>query len=321
MTYFLKRLYFGFLAFTIVEILAGSSPNWIIQPWTYFVTIPLYTLHFLFFISLAIRYQKTTLKELYLFGIIIGLYETWITKVIWSGYGHDGNFALGSVLGMGIQETLLLTLFWHPLLAFVFPLVIINSYLYNVESSHLFPDLYWLTTDQKNAKLLRYSIFIFGVLILAANGGNPITVLITAVPNLILLYLGKRLLFKEQGTEALEEALYSRGMSFKVISFLLAFLYIVTFIFIFPEHIPGYTTILVTIAYYLVFIYFLVKAKPYEGHQMYETKINWFKWYSIMFIFAALFSLIIPVVMVLFIIIIILQIPFSVYVAYIMIRR
>ena len=61
------------------------------------MTYWLYFAHFFFFTTLAVRTGRTSLWSLYLWGVLYGLYESWITKVIWYGYGGDGKLALGRI--------------------------------------------------------------------------------------------------------------------------------------------------------------------------------------------------------------------------------
>ena len=76
----------GFLSFVTAEVFAGSSPSWPLNPFAWLLTVPLYGTHFLLLAHLAVATRRTSWSALYLFGVIFGFYETWITKVIWHGY-------------------------------------------------------------------------------------------------------------------------------------------------------------------------------------------------------------------------------------------
>ncbi|RMG33930.1 MAG: hypothetical protein D6732_11150, partial [Methanobacteriota archaeon] len=62
---------------------------------------------------MALRYRRTSLLHLYFLGIVYGLYEAWITKVIVTGYINT-NPILGSYHQIAIAEFIILVLFWHP---------------------------------------------------------------------------------------------------------------------------------------------------------------------------------------------------------------
>lgn len=103
------------------EIFSGASQLWFINPFGVLYTYPLYMLHTVFFLSIAIKYQKTSIRQLYFFGILFGLYEAVITKVLWQGYMHESGPALGTFLGVAVIEFPILTFFWHPIFSFILP--------------------------------------------------------------------------------------------------------------------------------------------------------------------------------------------------------
>jgi hypothetical protein len=78
----LAIILFGILCMVFGEVFSGASPLWFLRAWDWFVTFPLYWAQALLLINLALRYERTSITQLYLWGIIFGLYESWITKVI-----------------------------------------------------------------------------------------------------------------------------------------------------------------------------------------------------------------------------------------------
>lgn len=90
------RLLIGWVVLICAEVFSGASlGNGLWHPFTLLVTYWLYFAHFFFFTTFATRTGRTSLPSLYLWGVLYGLYESWITKVIWSGYGGDGKVAMG----------------------------------------------------------------------------------------------------------------------------------------------------------------------------------------------------------------------------------
>ena len=76
------RLLIGLIVLICAEVFSGASLQiglW--HPWTWIVTYWLYLAHFFFFTTLAVRTGRTSLWSLYLWGVLYGLYESWITKV------------------------------------------------------------------------------------------------------------------------------------------------------------------------------------------------------------------------------------------------
>ena len=77
------RLLIGLYVLICAEVFSGASLQvGIWHPWTLLVTYWLYFAHFFFFTTLAVRTGRTSLWSLYLWGVLFGLYESWITKVI-----------------------------------------------------------------------------------------------------------------------------------------------------------------------------------------------------------------------------------------------
>ena len=104
------------------EALSGSSVLWFLQPWGWIVTLPLYMFHALLLLNLAMIFKRSSLTSLYLWGVIFGLYESWITKVVWAGY-MNGSPAVGTIFGFAIVEAPLIVLFWHPVMSFIMPIL------------------------------------------------------------------------------------------------------------------------------------------------------------------------------------------------------
>ena len=186
-----RRLYCGFLAFVLPEAFAGSSANWILNPWSWFVTFPLYFAHFYFFTFLAIKTKRTSLKSLYLWGMLYGLYESWITKVIWSSFGDDPTPLFGSIFALSIYETILLVFFWHPIFAFLLPLALTGRIFAPTKADSIFPGIMALL-DKKTAfgKYLLPATLTVACCISGVNIASPISILITYVPTTLILYFG-----------------------------------------------------------------------------------------------------------------------------------
>ena len=121
----LMLLFSGLLSVFYAEVLAGSSILWFLSPFGYIFLLPLYMFHLLVLYNLAVRFNRTSASSLYLFGVLFGLYETWVTKVAWAGF-VDGQPVLGTPYGFAIAEMSIVTFFWHPFMSFLAPLITIK---------------------------------------------------------------------------------------------------------------------------------------------------------------------------------------------------
>jgi hypothetical protein len=114
-------IFVGMFSVVFVEVPAGSTmfPFWTI--WGLLVVLPLYLLHSVFFAGLVFRFGRLCFWPLFAAGMLYGMYEAYITKVLWTSFRPEGPFL--TVTGVAFFETILLVFFLHPLLAFVVPLL------------------------------------------------------------------------------------------------------------------------------------------------------------------------------------------------------
>lgn len=111
----------GALSVFFAEVLSGSSPFPWFTIWGLFVTFPLYGLHAIVLAFLVFRPgRRITLPALFLAGMIFGMYEAYITKVLFDPTWGAQSLTLG---GLYVFQTVVLVLFWHPFMAFIAPLL------------------------------------------------------------------------------------------------------------------------------------------------------------------------------------------------------
>lgn len=185
------RLWIGLLVLVSAEVFSGASVGpglW--TPWTWAVTYWLYFAHFFFLTTLAVRTGRTSLSALYLWGVLFGLYESWITKVIWYGYGGDGKLALGRLGPYGYSELSMVFLF-HPVMAFLLPLA--AACLVCPPLRALFPDLAWVTGERRWARMVRVYMAATFAATLGMNSGGPLNLAVNVAFLLLLLVVVWRL--------------------------------------------------------------------------------------------------------------------------------
>jgi hypothetical protein len=116
----------GMLSMLCAEVFSGASVLWIVQPWGWLVTFPLYFAHLIFFFNLALYFRRTSLPALYFWGVLFALYESWITKVAWAGYMNQVA-QTQTLFGFAPGEFLIIILFWHPVMSFIVPLLLFET--------------------------------------------------------------------------------------------------------------------------------------------------------------------------------------------------
>jgi hypothetical protein len=246
------RLLIGLIVLICAEVFSGASLHiglW--SPWTIVVTYWLYFAHFFFFTTLAVRTGRTSLSSLYLWGVLYGLYESWITKVIWQGYGSDGKFAMGHLGPYGFSEISMVFIF-HPVASFIMPLAV--ACLLCPPLRRLFPELAWFTGVSRGARIVQaYLVFSFAP-VMAMNSGGTINLtanLAVALTLLaVLLRLARPALTAGDGRPIV--AFGRRG--FAGLCVYLVFLYGVAYFVIHPEGLPSVAVQLFTFVFYALAI-------------------------------------------------------------------
>lgn len=185
------RILIGLIILICAEVFSGASLRvglW--HPWTLLVTYWLYFAHFFFFTTLAVRTGRTSLSALYLWGVLFGLYESWITKVIWQGYNGDGKFAMGHIGPYGFSEISMVFIF-HPVASFILPLTV--TCLLCPSLRRWFPELAWFTGKTRGARIVQVYLVLSFVLVMAMNSGGPINLAANLAVAIILLVMLLRL--------------------------------------------------------------------------------------------------------------------------------
>ncbi|WP_048147994.1 hypothetical protein [Palaeococcus ferrophilus] len=116
-----RRYFFWFLLASLSalfgEVSIGATLYPFFSPWGILVILPLYGLHTLVLASVVYRFGRPRFETLYLAGVIFGLYEAYITKIIWNP-SWESPVQVG---GISVFEFLVVVLFWHPFMSFMMP--------------------------------------------------------------------------------------------------------------------------------------------------------------------------------------------------------
>ena len=102
------------------EVFSGSDMFPFFHPFGLLVVVPLYGLHILLLAHLVYRTSQPGFSSLVFAGMIFGLYEAYLTKVLWAPpWG-------GALIAAEIApvETLVLVFWWHAWFSFIIPLLV-----------------------------------------------------------------------------------------------------------------------------------------------------------------------------------------------------
>lgn len=117
-------LLLGSISTVLAEGVSNATPYPFFSLWGILVVIPLYTLHTVVLSYFLFRQGRVIFPMLFLAGAIFGLYEAYLTKVVWL----PSAFAVDPVLfGIHVLPASLLILFWHPFMAYIFPVFLVEN--------------------------------------------------------------------------------------------------------------------------------------------------------------------------------------------------
>jgi len=118
-TKLLYWLMLGLFSTAFAQVLSGSVPMPFLDPAGPLFVIPVYLTNAVVGLWMVYRYGRPRFSTLYLAGVLFGMYESILTKVLWAPQW-------GSVLPIAEVGFVVLALFWHPLFAFMVPLAVVG---------------------------------------------------------------------------------------------------------------------------------------------------------------------------------------------------
>jgi hypothetical protein len=173
------------------------------------------------------NYGKPRFSSLFLAGVIFGLYEAYITKVIWDPYWGTPFVMIG---GVAVIETIILILFWHSVMAFIIPLFLCENILTKSRSivngmPHRMKRVYESAGDIKLR--LVFLAILFGVF-QSSNSPSPIhsiaSGLSTSAVLIVLVYIWRT---KTRGMSYSMKSLLPCVSELRILVVLLLALYLV----------------------------------------------------------------------------------------------
>jgi hypothetical protein len=171
------------------EVISGSMRYPLFDPWGYFVVIPLYGLHTILLLTMirsTISNKKILYSTLYFGGVLFGLYEAYITKVLWIGLSEDSLI----VFNVSIIDYIVLVFFWHPIFSFIIPVVLFEKIVSKTDYVYQGLPLFIQKFVHK-----KYGVFIIMLIVgffSAFNGqleSITISELSLAIPILIMIFV------------------------------------------------------------------------------------------------------------------------------------
>ncbi|MBN2330520.1 MAG: hypothetical protein JXC85_01785 [Candidatus Aenigmarchaeota archaeon] len=271
----------GAFSVFFAEVVSGSDMFPYFHLWGIIGIFPLYVLHSLVLSSLVFNYGKPRFSPLYLAGVIFGLYEAYITKVLWNPYWGEPFFMFG---GIAVIETIILLLVWHSIMAFVIPLFICENLLTGSRQlvNGLPERIRRVLSSGKNIKILLIAMaIVFGMLQSSNSTGTLVSMssgLCTISVLVILVYLWRS---RTGGRAYSMKSLLPNIRELRILLVLLILLYLWMGSMIRMEALPGLQPQAAVWLLYVVFFFLLFtslrKSAKLPLQDRYEAPVG-FSW-------------------------------------------
>ncbi len=229
----------GALSVFFAEVAAGSHMFPFFDVWGIIGVFPLYTLHIIVLASVVFRFSKARLYTLFLAGTIFGLYEAYITKVLWN---PPWGPSMLPVAGVALIEILVLVFFWHAFMSFVIPVFVGESVLTRSrEVTNGLPDrIRKKFKSKRKTYTLLALLALFAATTQAANSPTPLHSLASGLSTtavlIVLIYLWRE---KTPGKHYSIRQLLPSGKELVVLLALLILLYMIEGAMLRMEFLPG----------------------------------------------------------------------------------
>ncbi|MBN1264197.1 MAG: hypothetical protein JXA25_01800 [Anaerolineales bacterium] len=277
-------LILGAFSTFFAEVFAGSDMFPFFNLWGIVIVWPLYGLHTIILTTIIFRYGKPTLPVLIFAGMLFGLYEAYMTKVLWQ---PDWDVFV-HIADLAVFELFVLVFWWHTWLSFITPLLLSEQLL--TKSSYVLNGLSGKVRSFYTSWKGYLALVLFGGVFQSINSpsiGLSLFSGISTVSFLFLLtWLWKRITNGRNYT--LPDLLPSRKQ-FTVLSIWLAALYLFLGFAIYPERIPGPSGQGLILLFYLVlillFIHSLRLSRRQEPPETAAVEIPLKRWLQIWLVF------------------------------------
>lgn len=229
------------------EVLSGADMFPFFHGWGLLVVVPLYGLHILVLGHLVFQAPRVRFSSLIFAGMLFGLYEAYLTKVLWAPPWGEVVIAAG----IAPVETLVLVFWWHTWFAFLIPLLAAESIL--TAGREVQASLPGVFGRLFNSRWGWTAVLIFGGVFQSVNSPSVGRSLLSGLSTTAVL-AGLVLLFRRltRGKPYSLRDLLPDRRQFRILLIPSALMYLSLTLILRPEAIPGLTGQLVIWMLYAV---------------------------------------------------------------------
>jgi hypothetical protein len=186
--------------------------------------------------------------------------------VLWTGYPGAEAPIFGTFLGIAALEFSVLVFFWHPVFAFVLPILIfeILSFSAGSEQTRILPShKTFLKNTPKLVAFLTFAAFL-GAGFLSINTDHNVLLADISILGNFLIISSLFIIARRRTTEFRIGSLQLQKKGFAIVTIYLFLLYFFSFFFLVPEKIPNEPLpILIIIGFYAL-VGILIKKSPID---------------------------------------------------------
>lgn len=239
--------------------------------WGILVVVPLYGLHIILLGSLVYRVEKPRFSSLIYAGMLFGLYEAYLTKVLWAPPWGDPVI----IAGIAPVETIVLVLWWHAWFSFIIPLLVAEKLLTDSTSlGHSLPGKIGVFFNSWGGLA---AVMAFGGLFQSINSPDVGASLLSGISTTSVL-VGLVLLWKritKDRSYSMAELLPNRKQ-FKWLFIPVGIMYLAMGILIRPDWYPGLIGHLMIWILYGITIYLFSQSMKIPAPELEERELeNW----------------------------------------------
>ena len=242
-----------FLSAYFAEVISGSFPYPFVHPIGLVMVVPLYGLHILVLAYVVFKVGRSRFSTLFIAGCIFGMYEAYITKVLWNPPWETLTEPTMRLGGVAIVELGVIAFCWHPFMAFIVPLAVALALTSSRGMMEAMPErLERLLRHREWALLL--ALAVWSGLVMGSQV-TPVTAVLANMAALAVLFLLLYYFMRETGGRyTMEQLLPERREAMWLLGGLLLY-YGITGPLLRPEALPGVgPQLLIMLIYVLLFM-------------------------------------------------------------------
>lgn len=250
---YLFWLILAFLSAFFAEVISGSFPYPFVHPLGLVMVVPLYGLHTLVLAYVVFKVGRPRFSTLFIAGCIFGMYEAYITKVLWNPPWEtlaEPTMRLG---GVAIMELGVIAFCWHPFMAFIVPLAVAMVLTSSRGMMEAMPERLerWLRHRQW---ALLLALAVWSGLVMGSQV-TPVTAVLANVTALVVMFfILHHFMERTGGRYTMEQLLPDRREAMWLLGGLLLY-YGITGPLMRPEALPGFgPQLLIALMYALLFV-------------------------------------------------------------------